>query len=157
MIRVLFVCLGNICRSPTAEGVFHHLVESEGLGDAIAVDSGGTAAYHVGQPPDGRSQAAALLRNVDLSQQRARQVTPEDIDRFDYVLAMDAENHANLRAISTPDNHHKVHLFMDFAPDQTGENVPDPYYGQGNGFEIVLDMIEVASTGLLNDIRGKHL
>jgi len=157
MIHVLFVCLGNICRSPTAEGVFRHLVEREGLGDAVTIDSGGTAAYHVGQPPDRRSQAAAHLRGIDLSRQRARQVTREDIEAFDYVLAMDAENHANLLAISTPGNRHKVRLFLDFAPGPPGKSVPDPYYGQGNGFETVLDMIEVAAAGLLDDIRDKHL
>ena len=157
MIKVLFVCLGNICRSPTAEGVFRHLVEREGLSDHIEIDSAGTAAYHVGQPPDGRSQEAARLRGIDLSRQRARQARPEDIENFDYVLAMDDQNHANLLAISAPDTAHKVQLFLDFAPDEPNKSVPDPYYGQGNGFEIVLDMIEEASQGLLSEIRTRHL
>lgn len=157
MIHVLFVCLGNICRSPTAEGVFRHLVERHGLGDRIAIDSAGTGAYHIGNPPDSRSQAAARLRGVDLSTQRARQVSKADFDRFDYVLAMDTENLTNLLAICPPDKAHKVHLMLDFAADRQGENVPDPYYGEGDGFEIVLDMIETASQGLLDDIRNKHL
>jgi len=157
MIHVLFVCLGNICRSPTAEGVFRHLIEGHGLGDHIAIDSAGTAAYHVGHPPDGRSQAAARLRGVDLSIQRARQVSKADFDQFDYVLAMDTENLANLLAICPPDKAHKVRLLLDFAADGTGNNVPDPYYGEGDGFEVVLDMIEEASQGLLDDIRNKHL
>ena len=156
MVRVLFVCLGNICRSPTAEGVFRHLVESEGLSEVIDVDSAGTAGYHVGQPPDGRSQDAARLRGIDLSGQRARQVKIHDFERFDYLLAMDDENFANLMAICPPNRVRRVQLFMDYAPGMT-KNVPDPYYGQGNGFETVLDMIEVASKGLLADIRGKHL
>ncbi len=155
MIHVLFVCLGNICRSPSAEGVFRHLVESAGLSDSIAVDSAGTAAYHVGQPPDGRSQGAARLRGIDLSGQRARQVKIHDFERFDYILAMDDENFANLLAICPPNKAGKVHLFMDFAPGMS-KNVPDPYYGQGNGFETVLDMIEVAARGLLDHIRDRH-
>ena len=157
MIRVLFVCLGNICRSPTAEGVFRDLVEREGLGDRIEIDSAGTAAYHVGNPPDGRSQEAARLRGIDLSTQRARQTQPEDMETFDYVLAMDDENHANLLSISPQGMEHKVQLFLDFGPGAPGQNVPDPYYGHGNGFDVVLDLIEAASIGLLADIRDKHL
>jgi len=157
MIHVLFVCLGNICRSPTAEGVFRHLIEAHALGDRIAIDSAGTAAYHVGHPPDSRSQAAAKLRGVDLSAQRARQVSKADFNQYDYVLAMDTENYANLMAICPPDKTHKVHLMLDFAADEFGKNVPDPYYGEGDGFETVLDMIEIASRGLLDDIRDKHL
>ena len=157
MIKVLFICLGNICRSPTAEGVFRHLVESEGLGNRIEIDSAGTAAYHVGNPPDGRSQDAARQRGIDLSAQRARQTLPEDMENFDYVLAMDEENHANLLAISPSGTGHKVRLFLDFGPDTAGQSVPDPYYGHGNGFEIVLDLIEAASRGLLADIRDRHL
>ena len=157
MIHVLFVCLGNICRSPTAEGVFRHLVEGHALGDRIAIDSAGTAAYHIGHPPDGRSQAAAKLRGVDLSAQRARQVSTSDFDQFDYVLAMDSENHANLLAICPPDKAHKVRLMLDYAVDGTDKNVPDPYYGEGDGFETVLDMLEIATRGLLDDIRDKHL
>jgi len=157
MIRVLFVCLGNICRSPTAEGVFGDLIKREGLADRITVDSAGTGAYHVGQQPDGRAQAAARKRGVDLSTQRARQVVASDIDRFDYVLAMDAENRSNLLAICPPNKDHKIQLLLDFATGEKGGNVPDPYYGQGDGFETVLDMIEDASRGLLADICNKHL
>ncbi len=157
MIRVLFVCLGNICRSPTAEGVFRHLLETRSLSDRIAADSAGTAAYHIGQPPDRRSQAAARRRHIDLSGQRARQVVMADFGRFDYLLAMDRENLANLLAICPPDAAHKVRLLLDFGPGGAGENVPDPYYGGGDGFETVLDLIEAATRGLLADIHAKHL
>jgi len=156
MVRVLFVCLGNICRSPTAEGVFRKVVDEAGLLEHIEIDSAGTHAYHVGAPPDTRAQAAAKRRGIDLSRLRGRRATDTDIERFDYVLAMDAENHDNLLAICPVGLEHKIRLFLEFAPNRPEREVPDPYYGGDNGFERVLDMIEEASEGLLADIRGHY-
>jgi protein-tyrosine phosphatase len=157
MVRVLFVCLGNICRSPTAEGVFRKLVIEEGLVELIEIDSAGTHAYHIGEPPDARAQAAARRRGVDLSQLRGRQALAEDIERFDYVLAMDRENYENLLDISPEGLTHKVKLFMEFAPHRPEREVPDPYFGGPAGFDRVLDMIEEAAQGLLEDIRRSRL
>lgn len=154
MVKVLFVCMGNICRSPTAEGVFRHKVEQAELASRISIDSAGTHAYHVGNPPDGRAQTAALKRNIDLSSQRARKVTTADFEIFDYVIAMDRSNHADLLAICPAEYEDRVHLFLDFANSDVSE-VPDPYYGQGQGFEIVLNLVEDASEGLLAHIQEK--
>lgn len=156
MLHVLFICLGNICRSPTGEGVFQALIEGEGLSDRISTDSAGTAGYHAGQPPDPRSQVAASRRGINLSTQRARQVRLEDFQRFDYLMAMDQDNYNNLMHICPPGLEHKIHLMLDFSEGHEGQDVPDPYYGD-DGFEIVLNLIETASKGLLNDIRDKHL
>lgn len=155
MIRVLFVCLGNICRSPTAEGVFRKRVAAEGLHGHIEIDSAGTHAYHVGRPPDARAQEAARRRGVDLSGLRGRQATARDIEVFDYVLAMDRENYENLLDICPDGLEHKVRLFMEFAPNRPEREVPDPYFGGPAGFDRVLDMIEEASAGLLADIRKR--
>lgn len=152
MKSVLFVCLGNICRSPTAEGVFRALCEKEGAGVRIRIDSAGTAAYHVGKPPDRRAQAAARRRGVELSALRARQVSDEDFEQFDYVLAMDEENLRELHRRCPAVLHSRVRLFLDFAPQQPVREVPDPYYGDGDGFETVLDLVEAASEGLLRDV-----
>jgi len=157
LVGVLFVCLGNICRSPTAEGVFRKLVEGENLSEMFLIDSAGTAAFHIGEPPDRRSQAAALRRGIDLSDLRARKARPEDFRRFDYVLAMDDDNHAALSTICPIGEEHRLHLMLDFAPGVEGRDVPDPYYSRGNGFETVLDLIEIASGGLLDHIRRRHL
>ena len=156
MVRVLFVCLGNICRSPTAEGVFRHVVERAGLKDHIEIDSAGTHAYHIGDPPDLRSQEAARRRGIDLSSLRGRKATAEDIERFDYILAMDAENLANLRAICPVGLDEKVRLFLEFAPNRPEREVPDPYFGGESGFERVLDMIDEAAHGLLAHLRQRH-
>lgn len=156
MVRVLFVCLGNICRSPTAEGVFRHVVERAGLKDRIEIDSAGTHAYHIGDPPDLRSQEAARRRGIDLSSLRGRKATAEDIERFDYILAMDAENLANLQAICPVGLEEKVRLFLEFAPNRPEREVPDPYFGGESGFERVLDMIEEAAHGLLAHLRQRH-
>ena len=156
VISVLFVCTGNICRSPTAEGVFEALVKSENLSDRISIDSAGTAGYHVGEPPDSRSQAAALRRGIDMSHQKARRVRTDDFVEFDYLLAMDPDNRSNLLAICPPGLENKIHLMLDFADGVNEQNVPDPYYS-GDGFEVVLDLIENASQGLLADIQDKHL
>ena len=154
MVKVLFICMGNICRSPTAEGVFRHKVEQENLESQISIDSAGTHAYHVGNPPDGRAQDAALKRNINLSKQRARRVEVEDFTTFDYVISMDQSNKEDLLSICPTDYEDRVHLFLDFANSEETE-VPDPYYGQGRGFEIVLNLVEDASEGLLKHIQGK--
>lgn len=156
MVKVLFVCMGNICRSPTAEGVFRHLVSSQGLDAKLKIDSAGTHAYHVGEAPDPRAQATAKRRGVDLGRLRARRVSADDIEQFDYILAMDNDNHQHLIAISPPGHDHKVRLMLDYAPELDLSEVPDPYYGGINGFERVLDLIEAASLGLLDDIRQRH-
>ena len=156
MVSVLFVCMGNICRSPTAQGVFARLVEDHGLADFIVIDSAGTHAYHIGEPPDARASAAAMNRGIDLSSQRARRVSPEDFERFDYVLAMDSDNYEILAASCPSGFESRLRLFLEFAPDLDAREVPDPYYGGTSGFERVLDMIEMASAGLLADIRQQH-
>lgn len=145
--------MGNICRSPTAEGVFRHQVEAAGLGDAIRIDSAGTHDYHTGNAPDGRSQAFAARRGYDLSAQRARQVAAADFQDFDFVLAMDRDNLARLQSACPPQYRHKLALFMQFARNSPSDVVPDPYYGGGSGFDRVLDYIEDASEGLLAVLR----
>jgi protein-tyrosine phosphatase len=156
-ISVLFVCMGNICRSPTGQGVFETLVQSQNLEDRILVDSAGTHAYHVGEQPDARSQQAAFARGIDLSGQRARRVSTEDFERFDYVLAMDKSNYDDLYRMASPVQRKRLYLFMDFAPKWGVKEVPDPYYGGSNGFERVLDMVEAASQGLLEEIVRNKL
>lgn len=156
MVKVLFVCMGNICRSPTAQGVFETLLSREGLQGHIQVDSAGTHAYHIGEPPDPRSQQAASRRGIDLSVQRARKVRPEDFLEFDYVLAMDRSNYEDLREICHPDYEERLRLFLEFAPQAGTPDVPDPYYGGAQGFERVLDLIEAAAAGLLAELRNRH-
>ncbi len=156
MVKVLFVCMGNICRSPTAQGVFETLVAKEGLAQQVEIDSAGTHAYHVGNPPDQRASQAALQRGIDLSAQRARKVLATDFLEYDYVLAMDRSNYEDLRALCHPDYEQRLHLFLEFAPDTGERDVPDPYYGGTEGFERVLDLIEAASIGLLADMRARH-
>ena len=153
----MFVCLGNICRSPTAEGVFRALVEREGLSEAIGVDSAGLGDWHVGDAPDPRAQAAARRRGINLSGQRARTIRPGDFTAFDYVLAMDTRNHADLAHMCPPGEEHRLGLFLDFAPDAGRRDVPDPYYGDAHGFDLVLDLTEKAAQGLLAHIRENHL
>ena len=157
MVKVLFVCMGNICRSPTAEGVFRDVVEKANLSHLIEIDSAGTHAYHIGEPPDPRSTATAAQRGVDLSQQRARRAKESDFEDFDFVLAMDRDNHANLSNICSPEHESKLKLFLDFAPDVAESEVPDPYYGGARGFDKVLDLIEAASEGLLKEIKQRHI
>ncbi len=154
-ISVLFICMGNICRSPTAEGVFRHLVEQQGLAEKILIDSAGTHNYHIGEPPDARSQAAAARRGYDLSGLRARQVVRDDFRAFDYVLAMDETNLSLLRQQCPDDCRDRLKLFLDFAEDGAVREVPDPYYGGAQGFEVVLDLVEHAARGLLYDIFKK--
>jgi low molecular weight protein-tyrosine phosphatase len=156
MVKVLFVCMGNICRSPTAQGVFEHLVEGQGLTSLIQIDSAGTHAYHVGEPPDGRATQAARKRSIDLGSQRARRVSGDDFLDFDYVLAMDRNNYDDLMSLCPPDHQSKLHLFLEFASGLEEDEVPDPYYGGITGFDRVLDLIERASQGLLAEIRQQH-
>lgn len=153
MKSVLFVCTGNICRSPTAEGVFRKLVDDAGLGDRITADSAGTHGYHVGEAPDNRTQAAARRRGYDLSGLRARRVAREDFHRFDLVVAMDREHHEILAGIAPPSAGHKVKLMMEFARRSAHDEVPDPYYGGAEGFELVLDLLEDAAEGLLETLQ----
>ena len=151
--RVLFVCMGNICRSPTAEGVFRKLVEGAGLSREILVDSAGTHGYHVGEPPDERACRAAMQRGYDLSALRARKFERGDFESFDLVLAMDRDNHAHLARLAQGGSGHKLKLMMEYSARFPGREVPDPYYGGERGFDLVLDMLEDASRGLLEAIR----
>ena len=146
--------MGNICRSPTAEGVFRHKVRDAGLAERIHIDSAGTHDYHVGAPPDERSARHAALRGYDLSALRARQVNPRDFERFDLILAMDWENLQLLQEDCPPEHAHKLRRLMEFAPAGLGEVVPDPYYGGRQGFETVLDHVEAACEGLLAHARA---
>ena len=152
---VLFVCLGNICRSPTAEGVFRGLLAAEDLADIVQVDSAGTAAYHVGSPPDPRSIEAATARGYQLHELRARQVQWQDYHDFDYVLAMDNENLDYLRHQAPAKRKAKVGLLMEFGDFPGYQSVPDPYYGGDQGFELVLDLIESGCRGLLSEIKQR--
>jgi protein-tyrosine phosphatase len=155
-VKVLFVCMGNICRSPTAQGVFEKLVIDAALAEQIIIDSAGTHAYHIGEPPDARATEAANRRGVDLSTQRARSVSAADFEEFDYVLAMDSSNYEALSALCAPGNEAKLKMFLEFATASGIAEVPDPYYGGSTGFERVLDLIEEAAAGLLAEIRQQH-
>jgi len=154
-ISVLFVCAGNICRSPTAEGVFRQSVASAGLDQKVLLDSAGTHGYHVGHPPDRRAQSAAAQRGYDIAGLRARQVTGQDFVEFDYILAMDLDNLSCLKQLAPAQHLGKLGLFMEYASAWKGEEVPDPYYGGAQGFELVLDMAEDAAQGLLQQIKKK--
>jgi len=156
MIKVLFVCLGNICRSPTADGVMRKLVADAGLENAISIDSAGTASWHIGRAPDPRTVAAASARGFDLAPLRARQVSKLDFAEFDYVLAMDNANLAELNRLKPANYKGHLGLFLTFGEQQQFSEVPDPYHGGSEGFELVLDLVEDAANGLLNDIR-KHM
>ncbi|MEN6587502.1 MAG: low molecular weight protein-tyrosine-phosphatase [Sulfuricella sp.] len=155
-INILFVCMGNICRSPTAEGVFRRLVQNAGLEHRILIDSAGTHAYHIGSAPDARASAAAEKRGYDLSALRGRQVSDQDFHEFDYILAMDRDNLANLKRICPPEQVRKVSLFLEFSAKYHEREVPDPYYGGSQGFEHVLDMVEDAARGLLQQVEREH-
>jgi protein-tyrosine phosphatase len=152
-VKVLFVCTGNICRSPTAEGVFKHHVKEAGLAGRVLSDSAGTHSYHVGEPPDPRTVEAANRRGYDLSALRARQVKQGDFGEFEYVLAMDEANLQVLQRLCPPQHSRTLKLFMDFGGNPAVREVPDPYYGGAQGFERVLDLVEQASRGLLDHIR----
>jgi protein-tyrosine phosphatase len=150
---VLFVCLGNICRSPTAEGVLRHLAAQAAPHLKIQIDSAGTADYHIGAPPDLRSQRAALRRGIDISGLRARQVTHDDFVRFDLILAMDRENLHELEAMKPANSRASLKLFLEYAPDLNLRDVPDPYYRDAGAFEEVLDLTTAASRGLLASLE----
>lgn len=147
--RLLFVCMGNICRSPTVEGVFRDIVARELPERVVEIDSAGTHAYHVGQPPDPRAQRAALRRGIDLGPLRARRIAATDFSDFDLVIAMDPLNVAVMQEVCPPELHSRIRLLMEFAPAIDRDDVPDPYYGGTNGFEYVLDLAEEASAGLI--------
>ena len=156
MIKVLFVCMGNICRSPTAEAVFRHQVKTAGLEDVIYIDSAGTHDYHTGEPPDKRAQRAALQRGYEMKDLRARQVRKQDFEAFHHILAMDKDNLLLLRQHCPPQHTHKLGLMMQYSENfSEHEEVPDPYFGGDQGFEEVLDMAEKAGQGLLDYIRSE--
>ena len=147
--------MGNICRSPTAEGVFRHILRQKGLDDRIEVDSAGTHGYHVGEAPDQRTQRAAASRNYDLSDMRARKVAAQDMEYFDLILAMDQNNLDVLRRVCPPDKQDRLGLFMSYSKNFDDDEVPDPYYGLGHGFDLVLDMVEDAANGLLESLEQR--
>ncbi len=157
MVRILFVCSGNICRSPLAQGVFENVLRREGLEDKVFVDSAGTHAfYHDGEPPDPRAQRSAEARGLRISGQRARMIEPGDCQTFDYVLVADEGNLRTVRGLCR-NNSDKVRLFLDYASRLPETEIPDPYYGGPDGFEHAMDLIEEASEGLLADILERHL
>ena len=150
---VLFVCMGNICRSPTAEGIFRHMINEKNISDFFITDSAGTHAYHVGAPPDHRAQDTAESRGIDLSDLRGRKVCVTDFDKFDYILAMDKDNYEILDEMCPAHKKNQLMLFLDFAKGLAFDEVPDPYYGGTKGFEKVFDMLENASSGLIEHIE----
>lgn len=152
--RILFLCMGNICRSPTAEGVMRAKLAAAGLAGEVEVDSAGTHGYHVGEPPDGRTQAHALRRGYDLGRLRARQLVADDFSRFDLVLGMDADNLSRAAKLCPPGERHRLKLLLDYAPQTGQRHVPDPYYGGEAGFEAVLDLVEAACDGLIATLKG---
>jgi protein-tyrosine phosphatase len=156
MVNVLFVCMGNICRSPMAHGVFERRINEAGLGYLVRVDSAGTHAYHVGSPPDERAQRTAMSRGVDLSRQRARLLEADDFQRHDYVLVMDEENLHNALRICPEEYRERVRLLLEFAEARGEREVPDPYYGGSAGFERVIDMVEDAVEGFMAHLRRQH-
>jgi len=156
MVRVLFVCTGNICRSPAAEGVFRSLVAARGMHDRIETDSAGTSGWHVGEPPDPRTQQIAAARGFDLGGQRARQVRHDDFMLFDFIVAMDRGHARRLSALCPPGEAHRISLFLERLPDAGTLDVPDPYHGGGDGFERVMDMVERGAAALLDEIMEKH-
>ena len=154
-VKVLFVCTGNICRSPISQGVFERVLRREGLQDEVEVDSAGTGAWHVGSTPAERAIETAAARGLDISGQRARTISPEDCACFDYVLTMDEDNFRSVSA--TCGGSAVVRPFLDFDPDSPEREVPDPYFGGPGGFERVIDLVEAASEGLFEDIRERYL
>lgn len=156
MVNVLFVCLGNICRSPIAQGAFEDLLRREGLQNEVFVDSAGTGAWHVGEPPDARALESAGKRGLDLGGQRARRVTPEDCQNFEYVIVMDRDNYEAVSSLCRQPGA-EVRLLLEYAPGSDQDEVPDPYFGGPDGFEHVLDLVEEAAWDLLDDLRERHL
>ena len=162
VVRILFCCMGNICRSPSAEGVFRQALSAHALharidmGARVELDSAGTHDYHIGAAPDARAIAAAKRRGIDLSELRARRVLSSDFERFDLVLAMDEQNVRDLKRLAPLHLQHRIRLLMEYAPDLGVRNVPDPYYGSARGFEEVLDLLEAASEGLLAELLTRE-
>lgn len=154
-IKVLFICMGNICRSPTAHGVFQALVNEQGLGNQILVDSAGTHSYHIGSPPDLRSQAAARGKGVELSKLSARQLVSDDFEIFNYMVAMDESNYSKIQRLQPEDSCVKLAMMLDYSDKYSQREIPDPYYGD-DGFELVFDMVADASNGLLKVIRNQY-
>ena len=154
-MRILFICMGNICRSPTAEAVFRHLLQQRAPDVTVEIDSAGTHDYHVGEAPDRRALAAARRRGIDMSGLHARQIQYSDFERFDLLLAMDQENVAELRRRAPATYQERIRLFMEYAPQAHSRVVPDPYYGGTQGFEEVLDLLEQASMGLIEEVVGR--
>ena len=150
--RLLFVCLGNICRSPLAEGAFRSVAAEEGVLDHFEIDSAGLGDWHVGQAPDDRAQKAAGRRGIDISGQSARQVAREDFTHFDLLLAMDGSNYEDLTELAPKGERHKIRRFLDFAPHAGTKDVPDPFFGEAEGFDHALDLIEEAARGLLTEL-----
>jgi protein-tyrosine phosphatase len=157
MVQVLFVCLGNICRSPMAEGVFRHLVEEAGLGNVISVNSAGTGPWHVGKPPDKRGQATVARHGIYIGHQRARQIAADDFTACDYVLAMDGDNLQTLLRAAPTEHQDRVTLFLNFSTTDKGRNVPDPYYGGLEGFDDVFVLVQGAAHGLLGHIQQNNI
>jgi protein-tyrosine phosphatase len=153
MMKILFVCMGNICRSPTAEGIFRKLLQKKRQEGAFVLKSAGTHGYHVGEPPDPRTQRAAAARGYDLSEMRAKKITVQDLAGFDLILAMDKAVRDNLYDMTRSEARHKIRLFMDYARHHDDDEVPDPYYGLGYGFDVVIDMVEDAAEGLLETLQ----
>lgn len=155
-VRILFVCMGNICRSPTAHAVFRQRLDVAGLGRSIEIDSAGTHGFHVGQPPDRRAEQAARARGYTMADLRARQVEPQDLVGFDYVVGMDGANHRDLERLAGEASRARVARLLEFLDEDAPRDVPDPYYGGPNGFEEVLDLVEAASDALLDYVRRRH-
>ncbi len=153
-IKVLFVCLGNICRSPTAEGIFRHLVKENGLDGKYEIDSAGTSHWHIGEQPDPRAINEAQCHGINISEQRSRQVVMEDFEQYDYIVGMDQENCRELRKICPKHLQHKIHLLTNYAPGLEVQGVPDPYYGGPNGFSKVFGIIEASAIGLLKAVES---
>ncbi len=154
-VKVLFVCMGNICRSPTAHGVFQALVDKQGLGNRILVDSAGTHSYHIGSAPDPRSQDTARLRGINLAGLRARQFQAQDFLEFDFLIAMDQSNFADMTSIKPDKPRARLDLMLDYSKQYNHREVPDPYFGEA-GFDRVFDMVSEASLGLLRHIRQQY-
>ncbi len=156
MIGVMFVCLGNICRSPMAEGAFRQHVEAAGLGHAFRIMSSGTAGYHVGEAPDPRSQAAAAAHGVDISMLRGRQRVRADLESYDYVIAMDRSNWSDIQKLARRGHSAKISMLLEELPDAGTTEVPDPYYGGDSGFERVWSLVDRSSAALLARLRRRH-
>ena len=156
MISVLFVCMGNICRSPMAEGVFRHRVIDAGLEEAFHIDSAGTIGFHAGSPPDQRGQVTTIMHGIDISEQRSRKLVASDYHDFDYILAMDRDNYHEMVALAPGHMHNRITLFLSHHENPPIKEVPDPYYGGDEGFEHVFDLVDGAAEGLLSSIISKH-